>query len=196
MDQAEREGLFDDAGFPIGTIGTRSIFPASRTSHAYALEVRGDAMSPTYRDGDLLVVSPVANVRRHDRVVLRTAEGALLAGMLMRRTAQRIELAPFAEATGVQTLPDPRGGVAGTHPVGQPIASDRRRLVTSVVPSPSWSAMRKEKAAGEAGGQSNREASQRQGGHRLVAGRRRCNALVWTNARTCPPSITPNLNAS
>jgi hypothetical protein len=56
--------------------------------------------------------------------------------------------------------------------------------------------MPKEKAAGGAGGQSNREASQRQGGHRLVAGRRPCNERVWTNVRTCPPCITPKLNAS
>ena len=91
--------------FPIGDEWDEIDFPNLEDEHAYALEVRGDVMSPTYRDGDLLVVSPVANVRRHDRVVLRTAEGALLAGMLMRRTAQKIEFAPFADATGVQTFP-------------------------------------------------------------------------------------------
>ncbi|HEX6111351.1 MAG TPA: hypothetical protein VFZ10_03525, partial [Geminicoccaceae bacterium] len=48
---------------------------------------------------------PVANVRRHDRIVLRTGEGAVLAGMLVRRTAQRIELTPFGDTTKVQTLP-------------------------------------------------------------------------------------------
>jgi phage repressor protein C with HTH and peptisase S24 domain len=105
MDQAEREALFDAAGFPVGNDWDEIDFPSLDDEHAYALEVRGDVLSPTYRDGDLLVVSPVANVRRRDRVVLMTAEGALLTGMLMRRTAQKIELAPFAEATGVQTLP-------------------------------------------------------------------------------------------
>jgi phage repressor protein C with HTH and peptisase S24 domain len=105
MDQARREGLFDDAGFPLGHDWDEIDFPNLEDEHAYALEVRGDAMLPTYRDGDLLVVSPVANVRRHDRVVLRTGEGAVLAGMLVRRTAQRIELTPFGDATTVQTFP-------------------------------------------------------------------------------------------
>jgi phage repressor protein C with HTH and peptisase S24 domain len=105
MDQAEREALFDAAGFPVGSDWDEIDFPSLEDEHAYGLEVRGDALSPTYRDGDLLVVSPVANVRRRDRVVLRTAEGALLAGILMRRTAQKIEFAPFADATSVRTLP-------------------------------------------------------------------------------------------
>ena len=104
MDQAEREAMFDDAGFPIGNEWDEIDFPNLEDDHAYALEVRGDAMLPTYRDGDLLVLSPVANVRRHDRVVLRTAGNALLAGVLVRRTAQKIELASFAEATSVQTF--------------------------------------------------------------------------------------------
>ena len=105
IDQANREGLFDDAGFPIGHDWDEIDFPNVEDEHAYALEVRGDAMLPIYRDGDLLVLSPVANVRRHDRIVLKTSEGALLPGMLVRRTAQRIEFAPFGDATTVQTFP-------------------------------------------------------------------------------------------
>lgn len=105
MDQAGRDALLDDAGFPIGNDWDEIDFPNLEDDHAYALEVRGDAMSPTYRDGDLLVLSPVANVRRHDRIVLRTADGALMAGILARRTAQKIELASFAESTSVQTFP-------------------------------------------------------------------------------------------
>ena len=104
VDQALREGLFDDAGFPIGNDWDEIDFPNLEDEHAYALEVRGDGMLPTYRDGDLLVLSPVANVRRHDRIVLRTAGEALVAGMLVRRTAQKIELAQFAEAN-VQAFP-------------------------------------------------------------------------------------------
>jgi phage repressor protein C with HTH and peptisase S24 domain len=104
MDQAEREGLFDDSGFPFGQDWDEIDFPNLDDEHAYALEIRGDGMSPTYRDGDLLVLSPVANVRRHDRIVLRTNEGTLLAGMLVRRTAQKIELAPFGAAATVHAF--------------------------------------------------------------------------------------------
>jgi phage repressor protein C with HTH and peptisase S24 domain len=105
MDQAERGRCFDEAGFPIGDDWDEIDFPNLEDSHPYALEVRGDGMLPTYRDGDLLVVSPVASIRRHDRVVLRTIPGALVAGVLLRRTAQRIELVTFAEGGGTRVLP-------------------------------------------------------------------------------------------
>jgi phage repressor protein C with HTH and peptisase S24 domain len=105
MDHAEREGLFDDAGFPIGEDWDEIDFPNLEDEHAYALEIRGDVLMPTYRDGDLLILSPMANVRRHDRIVLKTTAGGMLSGMLVRRTAQRIELAPFAASASVQTFP-------------------------------------------------------------------------------------------
>jgi phage repressor protein C with HTH and peptisase S24 domain len=96
LDQAHRATLFDEAGFPVGSDWDEIDFPNLDDRHAYALEVHGDAMAPTYRDGDLLIVSPAANIRRHDRVLLKPAKGDLAAGLLLRRTAQRIELAPFA----------------------------------------------------------------------------------------------------
>jgi phage repressor protein C with HTH and peptisase S24 domain len=54
-------------------------------------------MSPNYRDGDLLIISPNASIRRHDRVVLKQAKGPVLAGALLRRTAQRVELLRFGQ---------------------------------------------------------------------------------------------------
>ncbi len=104
-DQAERERCFDEAGFPIGDDWDEIDFPNLDDSHPYALEVRGDGLRPTYRDGDLLVLSPVASIRRHDRVVLKTTGGALAAGVLFRRTAQRIELAAFAKGAGTRVFP-------------------------------------------------------------------------------------------
>jgi phage repressor protein C with HTH and peptisase S24 domain len=104
IDQAERQQCFDDAGFPIGDEWDEIDFPGMEDSHAYALEVRGDGMLPIYRDGDLLVISPMASIRRHDRVVLRMAAGALVAGGLLRRTAQRIELAPFSQGAGARVF--------------------------------------------------------------------------------------------
>jgi phage repressor protein C with HTH and peptisase S24 domain len=105
MDQVQRDGLFDDAGFPIGADWDEIDFPNLEDEHAYALEIRGDGMLPAYRDGDLLVLSPVANVRRHDRIVLRTGEGALLAGALVRRTAKKIDVAEFGGAASTRSLP-------------------------------------------------------------------------------------------
>lgn len=90
--QTGRQGFFDDAGYPTGNGWDEVDFPNIGDSHAYALEISGDSMEPVYRDGDTIVVSPQANVRRGDRVVVRTKAGEILAKQLVRQTANRIEL--------------------------------------------------------------------------------------------------------
>ncbi len=55
-------------------------------------------MEPVYRAGDSVIVSPAAPVRVGDRVVARTADGAVMAKLLARRTATRIELSSLNPA--------------------------------------------------------------------------------------------------
>lgn len=90
--QAGSHGYFTDAGFPAGAGWDGIPFPELTDEHAYALEIAGDSMLPVYRDGDRIVVSPAASVRRGDRVVVKTVGGEVMAKQLMRQTAQRIEL--------------------------------------------------------------------------------------------------------
>jgi len=92
MSQAGSRGFFDDAGFPAGAGWDEIPFPDLADEHAYALEIAGDSMLPVYRDGDRIVVSPAANIRRGDRVVLKTTGGEVMAKLLARKTAQRLEL--------------------------------------------------------------------------------------------------------
>jgi phage repressor protein C with HTH and peptisase S24 domain len=96
LDQAAAGGLFDPSGFPIGDQWDAVDFPNLDDRHAYAIEVRGDAYEPFFRDGHLLVVSPSADVRRLDRVVLRLRDETLLVAVLRRRTAQRVEIETFS----------------------------------------------------------------------------------------------------
>lgn len=105
VEQVGNAGLFDAAGFPTGGNWDEVEFPGLDDPHAYALEVRGDAMSPNYRDGDLLIISPNASIRRHDRIILKQANGPVVAGILLRRTAQRVELAPFGQDRQEQPFP-------------------------------------------------------------------------------------------
>jgi phage repressor protein C with HTH and peptisase S24 domain len=58
----------------------------------YALEVQGESMLPLYRDGDVLIVEPGAQIRRNDRVVVKTREGEVMAKVLLRQSARSIEL--------------------------------------------------------------------------------------------------------
>lgn len=93
-----RIGLFDEAGFPIGDDWDEIDFPGIADKHAFALEVQGDKMLPAYHDGDVLIISPSASIRRRDRVILKTGMQDLLVGTMSRRTAQRLELEPFGES--------------------------------------------------------------------------------------------------
>lgn len=49
-------------------------------------------MLPLYRDGDVIVVSPTAQLRRGDRVVARTREGEVMVKVLHRQTPRQVEL--------------------------------------------------------------------------------------------------------
>ena len=85
-------GYFDDGGFPVGKGWEEIAFPSVNDEHAYALEISGDSMKPAYRDGDVIVVSPAAPIRRGDRVVVKTRDGEVMVKELRRKTAKSIEL--------------------------------------------------------------------------------------------------------
>ena len=90
--QAGAGGYFDDAGFPVGHGWDVVDFPAGAPEGSYALKVQGDSMLPLYRDGDILIVQPGGNIRRGDRVVVKTTGGEVMAKILTRRNAQIVEL--------------------------------------------------------------------------------------------------------
>ena len=103
--QAGDGGFFDDGGFPAGAGWDEIEFPAVADPHAYALEISGDSMMPAYRDGDIVIVSPGAPVRRGDRVVAKTVAGEVLAKELKRQTAKTVELRSLNPAHPDRTVP-------------------------------------------------------------------------------------------
>jgi phage repressor protein C with HTH and peptisase S24 domain len=96
--QAGSSGFFDDGGYPVGAGWEEVELPQTGDANAYALSIAGDSMEPVYRAGDSVIVSPAAPVRVGDRVVARTADGAVMAKLLARRTATRIELSSLNPA--------------------------------------------------------------------------------------------------
>ncbi len=89
--QAGFDGYFDDAGYPVGQGWDEVEFPGLADG-VYALEISGDSMSPVYRDGDRILVQPTPEPRRGDRVVVKTADGEVMAKEVARVTARRLEL--------------------------------------------------------------------------------------------------------
>lgn len=90
--QAGKGGYFDDSGFPDGQGWDEIEFPGETGESVYALEVTGDSMEPLYREGDRLIISPNAQSRKGDRVVVKTVSGEVMAKILLRQTAKTIEL--------------------------------------------------------------------------------------------------------
>jgi phage repressor protein C with HTH and peptisase S24 domain len=102
--QAGSGGFFDSAGFPAGQGWDEVQLPSSPEDGSYALEVSGDSMLPLYRDGDIVVVSPTAQMRRGDRVVVRTKHGEVLVKVLYRQTPKTVELHSLNPAHPPRTI--------------------------------------------------------------------------------------------
>lgn len=90
--QAGSGGFFGDNGLPQGEAWDAVTFPAEGNKEIFAIEVQGTSMLPLYRDGDTLIVEPGAEVRKGDRVVVKTKDGEVLAKLLSRKTAKQVEL--------------------------------------------------------------------------------------------------------
>jgi phage repressor protein C with HTH and peptisase S24 domain len=102
--QAGTGSHFDDDGFPAGKGWDELALPSVQDEHAYALEISGDHMSPVYRDGDVIVVSPATAIRRGDRVAVKTIDGEVMVGELKRRTAKALELQSLNPSRADRTL--------------------------------------------------------------------------------------------
>jgi phage repressor protein C with HTH and peptisase S24 domain len=102
--RAGEAGFFDDAGLPVGDGWEQTELPRPKDS-LLSLRIEGDSMSPLYREGDrILVDRAVTDVRRGDRVVVRTAGGETLAKELAALTARTVTLASINPAYGPRTL--------------------------------------------------------------------------------------------
>lgn len=102
--RAGKGGYFDDSGFPVGNGWEEIEVPGVTDNTAYALEITGDSMLPVYREGDRIIVSPGATVRKGDRVVVKTTDGQVMAKVMQRQTAKNVELASFNAAHDTKTL--------------------------------------------------------------------------------------------
>jgi phage repressor protein C with HTH and peptisase S24 domain len=86
-----KKKAFDGDGKPALKAWERLSFPDLNDDTAFAIEVTGDAAAPVFRDGDVVVVSPTAELRKGDRVLAKTSDGWALM-RLVRRTAKKVEL--------------------------------------------------------------------------------------------------------
>ncbi|HEY4135302.1 MAG TPA: helix-turn-helix transcriptional regulator [Alphaproteobacteria bacterium] len=102
LGKAGREGAFDDSGAPRPDgweeIELPGVVSEIRDPGLYALKVTGDDMLPTYRKGDVMIVSPAARVQKGDRVVARLRDGEVTVRELVNRSSSEIEWATLDAA--------------------------------------------------------------------------------------------------
>ncbi|MBB4372171.1 phage repressor protein C with HTH and peptisase S24 domain [Bradyrhizobium sp. cir1] len=101
---AGASGAFDESGLPSGKGWTEVALPIADDSQTFALGIAGDALAPTYRDGDVILVSPGTPIRKGDRVVVKTRAGELTIATLKRRTAKTLELQPLDASQAERTM--------------------------------------------------------------------------------------------
>jgi phage repressor protein C with HTH and peptisase S24 domain len=102
--QAGNRGFFDDSGFPAGSGWDDVAAPDVSDDHAYALQISGDSMQPAYRAGTIIIVAPSEEVRRGDRVVVKTLKGEVMAKELAKKSAKKVELKSLNPAYPMRTL--------------------------------------------------------------------------------------------
>ncbi|WP_367117957.1 helix-turn-helix transcriptional regulator [Brevundimonas sp.] len=105
MAQAGQDGFFDDAGLPIGEGWEQTELPRPSDS-LLSLRINGDSMAPLYREGDRVIVDREASdVRRGDRVVVRTVGGETLAKEVSSLTAKAVTLSSVNPAYPPRAVP-------------------------------------------------------------------------------------------
>ena len=105
MAQAGQDGFFDDAGLPVGDGWEQTELPRPRDT-LLSLRIAGDSMVPLYREGDRVIVDrEAAEVRRGDRVVVRTTGGETLAKEVAALSARTVTLGSINPAYAPRTVP-------------------------------------------------------------------------------------------
>ncbi|MBD3833865.1 S24 family peptidase [Brevundimonas bullata] len=105
MAQAGADGFFDDAGLPLAEGWEQTDLPRVKDS-LLSLQIAGDSMTPLYREGDKVIVDREAtDVRKGDRVVVRTTGGETLAKEIAALNAREVTLASINPAYPPRALP-------------------------------------------------------------------------------------------
>lgn len=103
-DQMAHPDRFDAQGAPVNGDWDAILFPQMSDPTAFAIEIVGTSLEPLYREGDLLIVSPQAPIRRGDRIIVRTIAGNVMVRRLIRQTAKKIDLASLPDGRACASL--------------------------------------------------------------------------------------------
>lgn len=105
MAQAGSDGFFDNTGLPTGEGWDQTELPRPSET-LLSLRISGDSMAPLYRAGDRIVVDRAStDVRKGDRVVVRTTGGETIAKEISALSSRIVTLASINPAYPPRALP-------------------------------------------------------------------------------------------
>ncbi len=97
---------FDEHGFPLADDLETLLFPVRKmTDGAYVLEISEPSPHSEFQSGNRLIVSPRAQIRPGDRVILMRHNAGMEIGLLIRQTDSHITLSSEAKPSEPRVRP-------------------------------------------------------------------------------------------
>ncbi len=103
MDAVAEGAFFDQDGVPLTEAWDEISFPELSEQDLFALEVVVDEYEPVYWAGDVLIVHPLAEVRRGDRVAVKVNDQVIVR-LFVRQSLKRVELARLDDFEQVEVF--------------------------------------------------------------------------------------------
>lgn len=105
LSDCQRGGQFSKHGKLEKANPEEVLVPNVQDPDAFALKIDNDVCAPFFRDGDIVIVSPNAAVRKGDRVAVGLTSGRVLLKSLARTGPVNIELHDLPAASDYTTTP-------------------------------------------------------------------------------------------
>lgn len=96
----------DEDGQPTGKAWGKQTIAGTDDARAFAIEVNGNTLAPSFRNGSLLVAAPGAKIAKGDRVAYATDNGSLAVREVTRVAGKSYELSPIGSARGAKVTLD------------------------------------------------------------------------------------------
>ncbi|MBK8159897.1 MAG: helix-turn-helix transcriptional regulator [Rhodospirillaceae bacterium] len=105
LDRLAAGDCFDSAGQPTGPEWGHLDFAGATGRETFGVEVTGADFDPVFRDGDTLIASRAAEVRRNDRIIVVTASNHVLVRKVARHDADGYYLEAIRQPGQPQFVP-------------------------------------------------------------------------------------------
>lgn len=87
----------DSTGRPLDAGWDEIAFPSPVDGVLYALEIDSGTYAPVYRKGDVIIIAPEAETRRHDRVLIIDQDGTTDLGVLGHASVTHVHYTPLRD---------------------------------------------------------------------------------------------------